>query len=229
MPLAARTFRPLLLLLALAAVSPGSARAALTTMFELNGVAAQVMSGDSLAGGHSTSDVFNTGFGFGLAAHIVLGNHLAVGFRTGYLRDTKDIAPTLAPDRWSNLPNYNSFRAATSTNIDRRLSTIPNHLVLNYRAHVATRVGYYAEAGVGVSSFTEKLRYEGPFPMILAGYQKNLSFLGSAGLSWDYGNVFTVVGGASYLYVPSKKGQVFAKGDNPQFLQLTLGIRYPKR
>jgi hypothetical protein len=216
--------------LALAGAWCSSARAALVSSYELTGIATRITGGSSLSEGHSTSDVYGTGVGFTVGVHLGFTRYLSLGYRTGLFRDEKDITPGAAPAVWSSLPDYNPFRAQFTTRIERRLSSIPHHLVLQNHGHFAKRFGFYDEVGAGLTRFTSKMHYFSPngSQFILAAYQTNFSVLLGGGLTWDYRNVFTVMGGVSVLAVPTRDGQVWASGDNPQFVTATLGIRYPK-
>lgn len=202
--------------------------------FQIEGLGlASLLSGSaSIADQHDRRDLYAPGIGFSIGAEYALTNHVWVGVRTGLVDQSKDgIDPAIALARWSNLPGYSSFRAARATRIDRKLTTIPTHGIVQWRGQLPGRIGYYDEVGVGVASYTDKIEYLGDSGslMRLSGYQKNLSLLIGAGLSWNWKNIATLVGGADVEIVPSLNGEVWNSGDNPQLVHLELGVRYPRR
>lgn len=225
----ASRFVVLLAVLSLAAFAP-VARSATPVQFEAAGLVSQI-SGNSGLGGGSVSDFFSTGYGFSLGISVGMGKHLSLGYRTGLFDDSKDIAPELAPPVWSSLPGYNRFQAANATNIHRKLTSIPHHAILGYHARLGQRFGFYDEFGLGLTSFTGKMEYyNGDRSQFrLSAYQLNFSMLLGGGVTWDYQNLATLVAGVNVLMVPTQDGDVWSSGDNPQYIQFSLGFRYPRR
>lgn len=233
-----RTFpaaRGLLLLLGvIGAVAMARPALAAPARFQIEGLGTgSLLSGSaSLADQRDRRDYYPMGIGFSLAATLGVTDHVVLGVRTGLFDQRKDdIAPSAALVRWRHLPNYSSSSAAQATAIDRKLTTIPTHAIVQYRGRLAGQFGFYDEIGVGVASFTDKLDYRkgGSTVMRLSAYQKNLSLLAGAGMTWDWKSLASVVGGVSVEMIPSLNGQVWDGGDNPQLVHLQLGVRYPRR
>jgi hypothetical protein len=217
------------LLTGAAGISP--AGAATKYQFEANGIGSLLSGGSEFLGGHSVHDLFGKGYGFSLGVNAGFTDHLGAGIRTGLFRDTKDFSPSLAPARWASSANYSAFAAARATSVNRKLTTIPTLAVLQYRARIARGFGFFDEFGVGAASFTEKVAYErnGATSFVLANRQKNLVLQFGGGATYDLGPAASLALSASVLMVPSKDGAIWSGGDNPQFVQLALGIRYPRR
>ena len=222
---------PLLLGLLIAAL-PTTARAADVTKFQVEafGIGTLLSGSASLAEDHDLKELHSDGLGFAGGATLGVAPNLLIGFRTGLFREEKDVAPALALARWRRLPGYSTSRASGATSIHRKMTVVPTHAILQYRHRLAGRVSLNDEIGVGVARFTEKIDNErsGNTTLRLAAYQTNLSFLVGSALSWDLKAV-TLVAGADIELVPSRDGQVWGGGDNPQFVTLQLGIRYPRR
>ena len=221
------------LLAACTLIFAASSALAASSRFQVEGTGtgALLSGGDDIADGHDRRDLYAVGIGFAFTAQYAVTNHLWLGFRSGLLDESKDgIDPAIALERWRHLPGYSRFRAAQATKIDRKLTTIPTHGILQWRGHASKKIGYWSELGVGVASFTDKLDYIGPNGtlMRLSAYQKNISFLAGAGLSWDVKNV-TLLSGADVEQIPSRNGEVWKSGDDPRFVHILLGVRYPKR
>ena len=199
--------------------------------FEGSGSLGFLSGSASLADGHDRRDLYPPAIGFTFTAEFSVTEHLWLGVRSGLFDESKDdIAPAIALTRWSKLPGYSRFLASQATHVERKLSTIPTHGIIQWRGHLPGRIGYWDELGVGVASFTDKIEYFGPSGslMRLSAYQKNLSLLLGAGLSWDLKR-FTVLGGVDIEMIPSKDGEVWNGGDDPQVAHVVLGLRYPHR
>ena len=198
---------------------------------EVFGLTTLLSGSSSLAEGHERTDLYSPGIGYSLGATMGLTDHLRVGVRTGMFRDQKDLPPALALSRWKALPGYSSFRASQATSIHRKLTAIPTHAVVQYRHRLPGKLTLYDEIGAGVASFTEKVSYEGAggTRLRLSAYQKNLSLLVGGGVSWDYRNIGSIVAGVDVQMIPSRDGQVWNGGDNPQFVNFEFGLRYPRR
>lgn len=201
--------------------------------FQLEGSGAlALLSGSAtLADGQDRRDFYPPAIGFAITAEYGFTEHIWIGVRSGLLDESKnDIDPSTALERWSRLPGYSRFRASQATRIERKLTTIPTHAILQWRGHLPGKIGYWDEVGIGVGSFSDKIEYFGASGslMRLAGYQKNLSILLGAGLSWDLKPV-TVLGGVDIEMIPSQDGDVWIGGDDPQFAHIVLGLRYPRR
>ncbi len=207
------------------------ADAAIKYQFEANGIGSLLSGGSEFLAGHSVHDLFGNGVGFSLGVNAGFTDHLGAGLRTGLFRDIKEFSPSLAPARWASSAGYDPFAAARATSVKRKLTTIPTLAVLQYRARIARGFGFYDEFGLGAASFTEQVVYRqnGTTSFVLANRQKNLALLFGGGVTWDLGLVASLALSADVLMVPSKDGQVWSGGDNPQFVQIALGVRYPRR
>ncbi len=198
---------------------------------DVSGLSSWLSGSPSLADDHDRRDLYAPGIGFAFTAEYGVTQHLWLGVRTGLVREKKDgIDPALALARWQELPGYSRFRAAEATKIDRDLTTIPTHAILQWRGKLPGRIGYWDEIGVGVGSFTDKIDYVGTNGQLLrlSAYQKNLSLLIGTGLSVDW-TAATFYAGADIEMVPTENGQIWNTGDNPQFAHVVLGFRYPRR
>ena len=216
----------------LTVVLPPAARAADVTKFQVEafGIGTLLSGSASLAENHDRTDIYSNGYGAVGGATLGIAPNLLIGFRTGLFREEKDLAPTLELVRWRRLPGYSSSGANGATSIHRQMTVIPTHAILQYRHRLTGRVHLNDEIGVGVARFTEKIDYErsGRTSLRLAGYQTNLSLLFGGALSWDL-KATTLVAGVDVEMIPSRDGQVWGGGDDPQFVTLQLGIRYPRR
>jgi len=218
-------------LIALSAAGPALADAP-RFQVDLSGLSSWLSGSPSLADDHDRRDLYPPGIGFAFSAEYGITQHLWFGVRSGLVREKKEgIDPAIALFRWQELPGYSSFRAARATKIDRDLTTIPTHAIVQWRGKLPGRIGYWDEIGVGVASFTDKIDYTGPSGplMRLSAYQKNLSLLIGTGLSIDWKTAATFYAGVDIEMIPSEDGQIWNGGDNPQLAHVVVGLRYPRR
>ncbi len=177
------------------------------------------------ADGASLSDYFAAGPGFGVTGSLGVTRRFHFGVRYGVFRGSKDSEATftdLAP-AGASLPGSGPFEA------HRTLTTSEFSGVLQYRRAIRPSVQWYGEAGFGLLTFVEHVRLSenGTGLLALAGYQQDPMWTVGAGVSTRVRKNLDLVAGARWLQAMSSDGDVFASGDDPRFLEATLGLRYP--
>lgn len=176
----------------------------------------------SAAGNASTSDLFGAGLGASVAMIYRPAAAYGLGVRASWSRNAKD--GTLRFYDPSGLPSgtYNAHRS---------LFSIPIEGFAEYHLPIGGAAALRAEAGVGVTSSTERITLSdasgGLFA--IAGYQKSFSY--GLGLSlatfWIPG--IELQTGAAYRQAVTEDGDVWSQGDDPALLAGTVGIRFPRR
>ena len=221
-----RSIRCLVCLLALVAF-PALASAADRNgaQLELAGLFGVPSGSYSSAGGASLSDYFASGPGFSVTGTLGITRRFHAGIRYGVFRGSKDAAATftdLAP-AGSGVTGSGPFEAR------RTLTTSEFSGVLQYRRAIRPSAQWYLEAGTGLLTFVEHVRISdhGAGLFAIAGYQQDPMWTAGAGFSRRvHKNVDLVIGGR-WLQAFSSDGDVFASGDDPGFLEASVGLRYP--
>ena len=221
-----------LLALTLAALAPQPARAAVG-VFQLEAAFAGAMPTGSYADGTQASDQFETGPGFMVTGSLGLTRTLFLAARSGYHRNTDEehvivddgtVAGTrLGPNR-SEAVIFEAF-------VERKLATVPTHVLLQYRRPFG-RLSLYGEGGIGLAAHTLDLTITLPGPGGLViedhGRQTSFSWTLGAGFAVGLGRHLDVVTGFDYQHAQTSSGELWSDGDDPTFLTATIGLRYPR-
>jgi opacity protein-like surface antigen len=214
--------------------TPSAAHAATGPGFQVQADALGAMpSGGDQTTTVKLSDIFDTGPGFAITASFGIRRHWFLAARSGMIRNQGDQAVTGSVVAQPATAGPTRGKAVIfEALVHRKLTTVPTHLVLQYRTKVGSALGVFGEAGAGVLSFTEEAHVTTTLsstPIELSGRQTSFSWLVGAGLSYPVWHLIEVVAGGDFAQSRTNDGDLWRKGDNPRFLLGTLGIRYPSR
>ena len=180
-----------------------SARAGTETFHvNLDGLAAFPVG--SLAGGRSAADVMDTGFGVKAEVLYDLAPAARAGVAIAGIFDDSEAMVGLA-------------------RVPADLTAIPVHAVFELHTPRRARLGAYGEVGLGMTAAT--LRPKG-----LGGAETHsqtaFSFLAGGGISLEVTESWQARAGALYQQAITGAGEVWARGDDPKFVLLTLGAQF---
>lgn len=214
-------------------LAPRVARAAGSSFFQLEVDMVGAQPTGSFTSGARASDLFDLGPGFSLTASLGVGKRVFVALRSGLTKNEGDELVTAALG--TQPTPYRSTRAEAvifEARIHRKLTSIPTHLLAQYRYPVGSRLAFQGEGGVGVTSHTEDVEIRTTFdnPVIeLSGRQTSFSYRLGAGASYGITRDLELVLGGAFEQARTSDGDLWRKGDNPQVLAASLGVRYPRR
>ncbi|MBI5709250.1 MAG: outer membrane beta-barrel protein [Candidatus Eisenbacteria bacterium] len=158
----------------------------------------------TLAGGRSAADAMDTGFGLKAEVLYDLAPAARAGIAIAGIFD--DAEALVGPAR-----------------VPADLTAIPVHAVFELHTPRRARFGAYGEAGFGMTAAT--LRPKG-LGAAETRSQTAFSFLAGGGLSLEVAGDWQARVGALYEQAVTGEGEVWAKGDDPKFVLLTLGAHF---
>lgn len=223
-----------LLALTLSALAPAPARAA-GGLFQLEAAVAGAMPTGSYADGTQASDLFESGLGFTVTASFGLSKSLFIAARSGYHRNSDE--ERVVVDDGTGPASLRGARAQAEAVIfeafvERKLATVPTHLLLQYRLRPTGPVSLYGEGGIGLAAHTLDLTITLPGSGGLViedhGRQTSFSWTVGGGFAVGLGKHLDVVTGFDYQHAQTNSGELWEHGDNPTFFTGTIGLRYPR-
>jgi hypothetical protein len=178
------------------------------------------------ADGARLSSVFASGGGGALTASMGFSPRIHGAVRVGFSRGN-DKGSVF---QFQELQGATLVPGSGPYDLRRDLGAVPLHVLVQYRRTAGDRIGYSVEAGLGVISFTEKMRLrDGSGELLeLVGYQREPSYTVGCGIALPIAMNFDLVAGAHYDGTRTGAGAVWAKGDDPAFFTGSVGIRYPR-
>jgi opacity protein-like surface antigen len=187
--------------------------------------------------GINADELIDNGLGFTLGATYGLGGPWAIGIRGGHHHNERQveaqfIGPVPGPPIVGAGPAHIVAQGDPPPGtILRQLDSTPLHLMGEY-AH-AWRPGFktFAEGGIGLTAFTQHTiaHPANNAPISTTGYQRAFSFLVGGGAAYGITRSLEITGSADYQQSVTSDGDVWAKGDNPKFFTVMLGVRFPRR
>lgn len=175
------------------------------------------------------SSLFGNGGGFAVTGTLGLKPHWIVGLRVASFESSKDgsyvFYEMVVPPGQTIAPGSGPYL------VNRKLSLLPVHVLLQYRRAITPAVEWQAEGGVGVVSSIDRMTLtsidgHGELSSI-PGYQRDPSWTVGAGIALKLPQNLDLVGSARYVATLSSDGAVWFKSDDPSFTNWTLGLRYP--
>lgn len=182
--------------------------------------------GSYASSGASLSDVYSGGPGFGILGTLGVTRRFHVGLRYGTFSGSKDDSFTFGD---LTLPGGSVPPGSGLFDMKRTLTTSEFSGVLQYRRAAGPKAQYFVEAGTGLMTWRDraKLTASGADVLTLTGYQQNLMWSAGGGLSFRVARNFDLVCTGRWLQAMTDDGDVWASGDDPGFVQASLGLRYP--
>ncbi len=175
------------------------------------------------------SSLYGNGGGFSFTATLGLTPHWVAGVRVATFHSSKSGSWTfddmVTPIGQSLAPGSGPY------GIDRELTLLPIHALLQHRHALGARAEWLGECGAGVLSTTGHLTLDssqgsGTLSSI-AGYQKDFSWTVGTSLAWPVRGNLDLVASARYIGAVSGDGAVWVQSDDPSFTNWSLGLRYP--
>lgn len=185
--------------------------------------------------GINADDLIDNGLGYALGATYGLGGPWAIGIRGGHYHNQRQteaqfIGFTPGPPVVGAMPARIAAQTPPPGTLLHQLDSTPLHLIGEY-GHI-WRPGFktFAEAGLGLTAFTEHTiaHPSGSAPLTTTGHQSAFSFLVGGGAAYGLTRALELTGSADYQQAMTSAGDVWAKDDNPKFFTVMLGIRYPR-
>lgn len=166
------------------------------------------------------SDYFGVvGSGFTAIAMIQRDAQLGFGVRSGLLQN------------WNEAPvTFTVLGDPVAGEVERELTNVPTMGFVRYRLTQMDKATVYGEAGLGVHSYTGKvrLRASGSDAVVSAEYQNDFAMFLGGGITVPLHRLLAVGLGIEFQQAFTGDGDLWSSGDNPSFIVSRFGLRYPR-